>query len=119
MTRIPVSTTTPTGVTDAINAANKGVRASLVDTGGDGTNYRIMLSGVSGVDGCCAVTSSVSDDLGFGDTDKKLQSSQDAIVNYDGLTITRGSNQIADVISGATISLNATTSESIRLTITS
>ena len=119
VTRIPVSTTTPTGVTDAINAANKGVRASLVDTGGDGTNYRIMLSGVSGVDGTFAVTSSVSDDLGFGDTDKKLQSSQDAIVNYDGLTITRGSNQIADVISGATISLNATTSESIRLTITS
>jgi flagellar hook-associated protein 2 len=78
-----------------------------------------MLSGVSGVDGTFAVTSSVSDDLGFGDTDKKLQSSQDAIVNYDGLTITRGSNQIADVISGATISLNATTSESIRLTITS
>jgi flagellar hook-associated protein 2 len=119
VTRIPVSTTTPTGVTDAINAANKGVRASLVDTGGDGTNYRIMLSGASGVDGTFAVTSSVSDDLGFGDTDKKLQSSQDAIVNYDGLTITRGSNQIADVISGATISLNATTSESIRLTITS
>ena len=119
VTRIPISTTTPTGVTDAINAANKGVRASLVDTGGDGTNYRIMLSGASGVDGTFAVTSSVSDDLGFGDTDKKLQSSQDAIVNYDGLTITRGSNQIADVISGATISLNATTSESIRLTITS
>jgi len=119
VTRIPVSTTTPAGVVEAINAANKGVTATLVDTGNDGTNYRIMLSGASGTDGTFAITSSISDDLGFGDADKTLQTAQDAIIGYEGLTITRGSNEISDVIAGATISLSNTTASSVRLTITS
>jgi len=119
VTRIPVSTTTPAGVVAAINAANKGVKATLVDTGNDGTNYRIMLSGASGTDGTFAVTSSIADDLGFGDADKTVQSAQDAIIGFEGLTITRGSNEITDVIAGATISLNNTTASSVRLTITS
>ena len=119
VTRIPVSTTTPAGVVEAINAANKGVTATLVDTGNDGTNYRIMLSGASGTDGAFAITSSISDDLGFGDADKTLQTAQDAIIGYEGLTITRGSNEISDVIAGATISLSNTTASSVRLTITS
>lgn len=119
VTRVPVSTTTPTGVVDAINHSNTGVTASLVDTGGDGTNYRIILSGDSGIDGTFAVTSSVSDDLGFGDADKILQSSQDSIINFDGLKIIRSSNQISDVISGATIALNDTVASSVRLTIAS
>ncbi|MDG1199251.1 MAG: flagellar filament capping protein FliD, partial [Porticoccaceae bacterium] len=119
VTRIPVSTTTPAGVVEAINAANKGVTATLVDTGNDGTNYRIMLSGASGTDGAFVITSSISDDLGFGDADKTLQAAQDAIIGYEGLTITRGSNEISDVIAGATISLSNTTASSVRLTITS
>lgn len=119
VTRVRVATTTPAGVVDAINAASKGVTAMLVDTGGDGTNYRIMLSGESGLDGSFAITSSISDDLGFGDADKTLQAAQDSIIDYDGLTITRSSNQISDVIAGATISLNAITSSSVRLSISS
>ena len=119
VTRVRVATTTPAGVVDAINAASKGVTATLVDTGGDGTNYRIMLSGESGLDGSFAITSSISDDLGFGDADKTLQAAQDSIIDYDGLTITRSSNQISDVIAGATISLNAITSSSVRLSISS
>lgn len=119
VTRVRVATTTPAGVVDAINAASKGVTATLVDTGGDGTNYRIILSGESGLDGSFAITSSISDDLGFGDADKTLQAAQDSIIEYDGLTITRSSNQISDVIAGATISLNATTSSSVRLSISS
>jgi|TARA_B110000977_G_scaffold125751_1_gene160933 flagellar hook-associated protein 2 len=119
VTTIPISTTTPAGVVAAINNANKGVQATLVDTGNDGTNYRIMLSGTNGADNVFSVTSSTSDDLGFGDTDKTLQVAQDSIIDYEGLTITRSSNQISDVIAGATISLDATTSTSVRLNIAS
>ncbi|MDG1312262.1 MAG: flagellar filament capping protein FliD [Porticoccaceae bacterium] len=119
VTRVPINTTTPSGVVTAINEANKGVTATLVDTGGDGTNYRIMLSGTSGLDSAFSVTSSISDDLGFGDAEKTLQAAQDSIINYDGLNITRSSNQVSDVIAGATISLNNTTGSSVRLTITS
>ena len=119
VTKIPVTTTTPAGVVEAINAANKGVSASLVDTGTGGNNFRIVLSGDTGVAGTFAVTSSISDDLGFGDADKTLQTAQDAVINFEGLTITRGSNSVTDVISGTTIALNGVTSSAVRLNVTS
>jgi len=119
VTKIPVTTTTPAGVVEAINAANKGVTASLVDTGTGGNNFRIVLSGDTGIAGTFAVTSSISDDLGFGDADKTLQTAQDAVINFEGLTINRGSNSVNDVISGTTIDLNGVTSSAVRLNVTS
>ena len=119
VTKIPVTTTTPAGVVEAINAANKGVTASLVDTGTGGNNFRIVLSGDMGIAGTFAVTSSISDDLGFGDADKTLQTAQDAVINFEGLTISRGSNSVNDVISGTTIDLNGVTSSAVRLNVTS
>ncbi|MDG1448067.1 MAG: flagellar filament capping protein FliD [Porticoccaceae bacterium] len=119
VTKIPVTTTTPAGVVEAINAANKGVTASLVDTGTGGNNFRIVLSGDTGIAGTFAVTSSISDDLGFGDADKALQTAQDAVINFEGLTISRGSNSVNDVISGTTIDLNGVTSSTVRLNVTS
>ncbi len=119
VTKIPVTTTTPAGVVEAINAANKGVTASLVDTGTGGNNFRIVLSGDTGIAGTFAVTSSISDDLGFGDADKTLQTAQDAVINFEGLTISRGSNSVNDVISGTTIDLNGVTSSAVRLNVTS
>ena len=118
-TKISVNTTTPAGVVEAINAANKGVTASLVDTGTGGNNFRIVLSGDMGIAGTFAVTSSISDDLGFGDADKTLQTAQDAVINFEGLTISRGSNSVNDVISGTTIDLNGVTSSTVRLNVTS
>ena len=119
VTKIPVTTTTPAGVVEAINAANKGVTASLVDTGTGGNNFRIVLSGDMGIAGTFAVTSSISDDLGFGDADKTLQTAQDAVINFEGLNISRGSNSVNDVISGTTIDLNGVTSSAVRLNVTS
>ena len=119
VTKIPVTTTTPAGVVEAINAANKGVTASLVDTGTGGNNFRIVLSGDTGIAGTFAVTSSISDDLGFGDADKTLQTAQDAVINFEGLSISRGSNSVNDVISGTTIDLNGVTSSAVRLNVTS
>ena len=119
VTKIPVTTTTPAGVVEAINAANKGISASLVDTGTGGNNFRIVLSGDTGIAGTFAVTSSISDDLGFGDADKTLQTAQDAVINFEGLNISRGSNSVNDVISGTTIDLNGVTSSAVRLNVTS
>jgi len=119
VTKIPVTTTTQAGVVEAINAANKGVTASLVDTGTGGNNFRIVLSGDTGIAGTFVVTSSISDDLGFGDADKTLQTAQDAVINFEGLNISRGSNSVNDVISGTTIDLNGVTSSAVRLNVTS
>jgi len=117
VTTVAISTTTPEGVVAAINEANTGVSAALIDTGNDGTNYRIVLTGDTGSDSIFAVTSSVSDDLGFGTADNTLQAAQDAIVDFEGLTISRSSNEISDIISGATVSLSAVTTSSARLAI--
>ena len=115
-TTISVATDTPAGVVSAINAANTGVVATLVDTGTGSNNYRIVLAGQTGSNGVFTLTS--TPDLGFHDTANSLQSAQDSIMNFEGLNITRGSNNINDVIDGATINLVGTTSSAVRLNIT-
>ena len=116
-TTINVTTDTPAGVVSAINSANTGVTASLVDTGTGSNTYRILLSGQSGSDGVFTVTS--TPDLGFQDTANVLQSAQDSIISYDGLTVTRSSNAINDVIDGATLNLVDTAASVVRLTVAS
>ena len=116
-TAVTVTDPTPAGVVSAINAASTGVTATLVDTGIAGTNYRIILSGPTGSEGLFTMTS--TPDLGFGDTGNTLQAAQNSIINFDGLTVTRATNEIDDVIEGAAIALTATTSSAVRLNITS
>ncbi len=115
-TTINVATDTPTGIVSAINAANTGVTASLVDTGTGSNTYRIVLAGATGSDGVFTIAS--TPDLGFHDVANSLQTAQDSIVEFEGLSITRDSNEISDIIDGATINLVATTSSDVRLNIT-
>ena len=115
-TTINVATDTPAGVVSAINAAKTGVTATLVDTGTGTNTYRIVLSGATGSDGVFTVTS--TPDLGFHDVANSLQTAQDSIIEFEGLSITRSSNEISDIIDGATINLIATTSSDVRLNIT-
>ena len=114
---VTVATDTPAGVVSAINAADIGITASLIDTGIAGANYRIVLSGENGSEAAYSVSS--SPDLGFADSGNTLQSAQDAQLDYNGLTVTRSSNDIADLISGTTLSLNEVTSSAARLTVSS
>ena len=114
---VTVATDTPAGVVSAINAADIGITASLIDTGIAGANYRIVLSGENGSEAAFSVSS--SPDLGFADVGNTLQSAQDAQLDYNGLTVTRSRNDIADLISGTTLSLNEVTSSAARLTVTS
>ena len=115
-TTINIETDTPAGVVSAINAANTGVTATLVDTGTGTNTYRIVLSGATGSDGVFTVTS--TPDIGFHDVANSLQTAQDSIIEFEGLAITRSSNEISDIIEGATINLIATTSSDVRLNIT-
>jgi len=107
---------TPEGIVNAINAANAGVSATLLAEDSSGSNYRIMLTGATGASNSYVVTSTLSDsDLGFHDTSngntvdnsgtKSLQNPEDASLTYNGVSITRSSNSLNDVIPGVTISL--------------
>lgn len=177
---IAVSTATPAGVVSAINQANLGVSAQLLNTG---SGYKIVLSGQSGVSkqfnmttsstvdstaqiqthtdsrfeisaaaGTSAVSASYTDDnnqtvtldlvkgndglwrAADGDTlppsdatvtltarkpaisfGTVLQSARDASIKINGLSITRSSNAINDVIDGVTLNLKATTTSAAQI----
>ena len=114
-TTINVATDTPAGVVSAINAADTGVTATLLSTGTGSSTYKILLSGQTGSDGIFTLTS--SPDLGFHDTANALQAAQDAVIDFEGLTITRSSNSLSDVIDGATINLLSTSTSNVRISI--
>jgi flagellar hook-associated protein 2 len=78
-----------------------------------------MLVGATGASNSFVVSSALSDsDLGFHDTSngntadnsgtKSLQNPADAALTYNGVSITRSSNSVNDVIPGVTLSLNGT-----------
>ena len=115
VTTINVTTDTPNGVVNAINSADTGVTATLIDTGIGNNTFKIMLSGQTGSNGVFTLTS--TPDLGFHDTANLMQSAQDSIFEYEGVSIIRSSNQMTDVIEGATIDLLATTASDVTLTI--
>ena len=115
-TTLSVDTDTPAGVVSAINAANTGIQATLVDTGTGTNSFRIVLSGQTGSNGVFTLTS--SPDLGFHDTANTLQSAQDSIVEYEGLSITRDSNSLTDVIDGVTLNLKTTSNTNVRIDVT-
>jgi flagellar hook-associated protein 2 len=114
-TIIGVNSDTPSGVVSAINSANTGVTATLIDTGIGTNSYKIVLSGQSGSNGVFTLTS--SPDLGFHDTANSLQNAQDSIFTFEGLSMTRASNTLTDVIEGASIDLMAASESNVRITI--
>jgi len=116
-TTLNVSSDTPAGIVDAINAANTGVTATLVNTGIDSNTFRILLSGTTGSNGVFTLTS--SPDLGFHDVANSLQTAQDSIINYEGISVTRETNSLTDVIQGVTLNLLGTSANPITVNINS
>jgi flagellar hook-associated protein 2 len=100
------------GTVSAINAANLGVTAEIVDTGATNDRYRIQLIGETGAENAFTLTSSDSA-LTF----SSVQTATDAQLNVNGIDFTRSSNVIDDVITGVTLSLNTVTSGAANLSI--
>jgi flagellar hook-associated protein 2 len=113
-----ITTTSETTLTDAaadINALSAGVSASVVSV--DGTSYKLILSADStGADNVFTTSGTVAS-LGTMDT---LQQGVDAEVTLGSgagaITLSRSSNTISDLISGATIELKATTTSAVSIT---
>jgi flagellar hook-associated protein 2 len=107
------------GVRDAINSANVGVSASIVN---DGTTNRLVLTSASGADNSLKIA--VEDDDGSNtDTSGLSQlaydpagvknmvetlAAKDATVIVDGITINNPTNQISTAIQGVTLNLTKT-----------
>ncbi len=107
-TVIDVDNFTLAELRDAINAADAGVSAAIINDGSDTTPYRLILtSQTSGLDGEMVVTPSLAG--GTPPTFSDLQAAQDAQITLGSgagaITITSGSNTIADAIQGVTLQL--------------
>jgi len=112
---IAAEATTPAGIVAAINSANLGVTAQLINTGNIATPYRIMVTGSTGASNAFSLTSLKTgggevSGISFG---KTLQTAQDATFNVDGMAMTSSKNTITDAIAGTTLNLTATTTPGV------
>ena len=108
---INASNNSLTGIRNAINNANAGVNASIIN---DGTNQRLVLTSKTlGENGAITVTAT-EDGVTAGtfaltgldsSTLFEAQEAQNAELTVNGLAVSRSSNTINDVISGMTLNL--------------
>lgn len=113
------SDNTLAGIRDAINNANAGVNASIIN---DGTNQRLVLaSKTMGVDGAIKITAT-EDGVATGSfaltglafdssaptanaSMVQTQAADNAELTVNGLTVSRSSNTVTDVVTGLSMSL--------------
>ena len=109
---IAVQGPTLSGIRDAINDAGLGVRAEIINTGEETNNFKLQLVGETGAANNFSVTSDFS-----GLTFANNQIASDAALTVNGISFTRSSNQITDVIEGVNLNLTATTSDNFTLSV--
>jgi len=113
--------TTLTELKDQINSAMGGqVNVTLLNTGAATDPYRLILKTTeTGANQAMSFSFSNNNDfLDLTATSASLQDAQDAIINVDGVDITRSSNTISDAISGVTLTLNSVSTSTNHLSIT-
>lgn len=111
-TEITVTDASLQGTVTAINAANLGVTAEIVDTGVSGDRYRIQLIGETGAEKAFSLTSD-DDSISF----SSVQTASDAQLNVNGIDFTRSTNVIDDVLTGVSLTLNTVTDGTANLNI--
>lgn len=125
---IPAAANTLAEVRDAVNDADIGVRASIVN---DGSGERLTFSSVE-TGAANGFVIEVADDDGS-NTDsaglsqlafntaatniEQTRAAQDAALTVDGLSVTRSSNMVEDLIEGVTLTLEGTTESAARVAV--
>ena len=115
------------GISDAINAAQMGVSATIVNDG-SGTPYRLALTSTnSGVSNSIKVTTDAADATvaGFLTHDPagaqnltQTVAAQDANFTVNGIALSNASNTITDAIQGVSLTLTKLTTTPATLTVT-
>ena len=103
-------------VRDAINNADIGVLASIIDAGDD--NYNLILKSQTGKNSALRIVATETSagsglaglDYSTYDASKEVVAASDATFTVDGLSVTRETNTITDVLGGITMQLRNTTS---------
>ena len=111
---IAVVNPTPAGMVSAINGAKLGVTAQLINTG---SGYNVVITGETGATKAFSLTSKDSNGAAVSGVSfsTPLQTATDASLKINGLTVSRSSNTITDVIDGVTLDLFANTTGTARI----
>lgn len=117
---VNVSGPTPTAIVEAVNDSDQGYTAKLIDTGASSNPYVIVFEGETGASNAFTVSATDST-TGDPATDfsvaSQVRTAADASLSLNGVTVTRSSNTITDLVDGATITLNQTFSGSAAVNI--
>ncbi|MDP3517445.1 MAG: flagellar filament capping protein FliD [Pseudohongiella sp.] len=118
---ISSSNNTLAGMRDAINDADIGVQATIVD---DGSGFRLLLtSDEAGADNSIQLTGSGTAGMtafNFNEISQaatQTQAAQDAQFTVNGLSVTRENNLVVGVIPGVTLNLKETTNGPVSLSV--
>ena len=111
---IAATKATPAGVVSAINSANAGVTAQLVNTGHATEPFQIVITGKTGIANAFTLTSDIAAGTGL-NFSTSLESAADASIKVNGVSMTRATNTVSDSIPGITLNLKAVTSGSASL----
>jgi flagellar hook-associated protein 2 len=121
---LPAGRDTPQDIADFINAGNTGITAAVVNTGdGSASPYQLVLTGASGSTGAFTLNTSYAGSdgmygstpaaggsgLNFSGVKAGDQSATDARVKIDGISYTRSTNSLTDVMPGVTIDIKDVT----------
>lgn len=113
------------GIRDAINAAKIGVTATLINDGG-ATPYRLALSSSSNgasnslkvsVSGDAAINDLLGHDPAGTQNLSETVTAQNANFKLNGVSVSKSSNSISDVVQGVTLNLSKITTSSVTLTV--
>lgn len=114
---------TLTGLRDAINAAGAGVKASIVDLAGDGTQQQLVLNSTeTGARGRVELVETSATGTGTALNFRSLNppdgdfSKLNALIAINGLEISRPTNTVNDAVSGVSMSLKKVGSTAIEIT---
>tara|TARA_B100000686_G_scaffold14579_1_gene13861 strand:+ start:237 stop:1610 length:1374 start_codon:yes stop_codon:yes gene_type:complete len=109
---VSVATTTPTGIADAVNKANLGVMATVVNNSAAGNAWYIQLTGDTGLANDFSVSTTAPNNSVFAHPTPTVGSTaQDSRIVVNGLTVNRKTNTIDDVIPGMSLSLKQLTGD--------
>ena len=115
-TSVSVTTDTPAGIVSAVNAADIGITARLVNRSATGNDWVVLFEGTTGIENAFTATS--TPDIGLSDSGNILQAAQNSSITVNGLdSIERASNKLSDVIPGLELNVTAVDSNPVRLSI--
>jgi flagellar hook-associated protein 2 len=122
---IDSSNNTLQGIRDAINSANIGVTASIINDG-SAAPYRLVLSSSStgqansmkiSVSGDATLDTLLAQDPAATQNLAEVGKAQNAALTINGIALSKASNTVTDAVSGVTLNLSKVTTASANLTV--